>query len=70
MTMRRLLKFPPKIEFSPNPRRRNTPRRRNPSFVANLALKKKYAVHAAVSKKTSSQEPGNGFTRAPSQYFG
>jgi hypothetical protein len=70
MTTRRLLKFLLKIEFSPHLRRRNPPRRRHPSFVANLALKKKYVVHAAVSKKTSSQASGHGFTRALSQCSG
>jgi hypothetical protein len=61
MRMSRLLKFLSKIEFSPHPRRRN------PSFVANLALRKKYAVLAAASKRTSSQESGHGFTRALNQ---
>jgi hypothetical protein len=64
MRMRRLLKFLPKIEFSPHLRKRN------PFFVANLAPKKKYAAHAAASKRTSSQKSEHGFTRALNQCLG
>jgi hypothetical protein len=64
MRMSRLPKFLSKIEFFPHLRKRN------PSFVANLALKKKYVVHAAASMRTSSPELGHGFIRALNQCLG
>jgi hypothetical protein len=39
----------------------------NPSFAGNPVVKKKYAVHAAASKKENSQESGHGFTRVLNQ---